>query len=546
MGDRIPPPPQGPPPLPGPPGGFDGPPSGPPRPNGPGGGAIGFNDGKPGGGNQSQQVFATTYQGWTLRKADPEPGQRYDWTRVNITEFPVSTRDMALRAKQSRKKHSVLEVYDALKADSQRSHIDRLIEERNGQEQNVWAEWKLANIEVIRKTIPGIFGSSKVIETTQLRVILKKVPRDTPKKKQQKPPKANNFAGEVVDLYEPPLPAAPAGKKDGGGGGAGPMGPMGGGVDRRPPPPPGGFPPPGGGIQVMGSDFDHRDELNGRGRRRHSPGPRSSAEKLNKKVLKYLERMGIADSENDSDDFDEVDGRRGRKSKYKLPPPPMGRHSRRRSKSPFVNNRRNSASSFEMIDYAESSSSGQYTDATPPLSADSRHIRRYLDRSRSRSRGRFRLHGKPPGYPLPGEPVVVNNYYGDTAKDPLYLRRHSDGDRSFVPRHPAALPAAPDVPLYGYNGVAARPQSYMDPISRRATYAGDDVKRELDAFQKGRDEERRANLEARVQELKRQEEASLRRIDDLRRVEDGVRWRRDSEREVSPRERVYSGGFSRR
>lgn len=554
----IPPPPQGPPPPPGTAGVFEQGPGlpGPPGPPGPlrqnniggGGGAGNIHDARQGGGKESQQVFPPTFQGWTLRKAEPEPGQPYDWTRVNITEFPVSTRDMAARAKQSRRKHSVLEVYDALRTDSQRSQIDRLIEDQNRQEQNVWAEWKLANIEVIRRAIPGVFGSTKVIETTQLRVILKKVPRETPKKAQKKLPKSNSFAGDVVDLFEPPPPAPVAGKKEGGGVlGAAAGGLAGGGVERLPPPPHG-FPPPG--VHVMGNDFDRRDESRGRRGRRQSPGPRTSAEKLNK-VLNYLERLGIPDSENDSDDIiDEVDGGRGRRRiKYRIPPPPIGRNSRRRPKSPFVNNRRDSGSSIDMIDYAESSSSGQYTDATPPLSAaNGRYTRRYLDRSRSRSPGRFRVHGKPPAYPLPGEPTINYNFFGDAAKDPLYVRRHSDGERPFVSRYPtAALPAAPDAPLYGYNGVAARAQNYMDATSRRGTYPVDDMRRELDAFQKGREEERRANLEARVQELRRQEEASMRRIDDLKRVEDGVRWgRRDSERDISPRDRTYSGGYTRR
>lgn len=507
-------------------------------------------------GANGQQMFVTEYRGWTLRRAEPEPGQRYDWTRINKFEFPVSIKDMAIRAKQSRNKRPVLDVYDSLRLDSQRAHIDRLIEDQNRLETNLFTEWKLANIEAIVRKIPGLLGSKdRIIETNQIRVILKKVARTTPRRPGAKPLGPHGFAGETIDLHEPPpipnIPNVPKMQAEGPMGGRGPMGPGPG-----PGPGPGSLPPPPRALGGRGSmeKMPPRGVLHGgkndRGRSRsRSAGPRTSSEKLNK-VIKYLDRLGIGDSDSESgDSIVEIDDRRARRkpSKFKIRPPPLGSNRRPRSRSPYK--RRDSSSSFEIIDNVSSASSGSYTDATPPLSTGSgRYARRYFERSRSRSRGRFRNHRKPPSYPLPlPEPVVNYNFFGDS-KLPRYVRRHSDDDQPYGLRSPSnALPLAPEAPGYGYPRLASRAQSYMDDTSRRATYTGtgDGMRPVLDAYQKGREEERRASLEARVQELRRQEAASMRRIDSLRRVEDGTRYRRPSERSLSPREREYST-FSRR
>jgi len=428
---------------------------------------------------------------------------------------------MSQRARSSSNKRSVTALYDGLKSNNQRAQIDRLIEEQNRQETNLWAQWELASIEVHVRKVPGLFGKDKFIETTQIRVILKRLPRTTPKVQERKPPvKSNNYAGITVDLFDPPAPApsggnASKGQGDKGGGDkmqqGGPGGPMGPGGPLPPPnfvpmehrPDPRMMPPP-----------PRRGSFRG-----PSPGPRGSGSKL-ERVINYLDRMAIRENEPEFDYIeDEEDWERSgrRRQKYDLRQRPVRKHSRHRSRS---RGRRGSNSSFDMLEEFDTSSSGSssFTDATPPL------LNKYGPRPRSGSRGRLE-HRKPPALPL-YEPKISYNFFGDASKDSPQFRRRSDvGPYGGTYARPV-LPLAPEVPLYGgaYN-------QFLEAPTRRSTFADEEsLRREAEAFQRGREQEHKRNLEEKMFELKKkQQEERLRRIEDQRR-DDEIRRREDEMR----------------
>ena len=125
-----------------------------------------------------QQVFESAYQGFILRKAVPEPGQKFSWDRIQRTEYQLQSSDLNVKAKDARWKKPAAAKYDGLRTDTQRMHIDDLIAEQNSKEPNQFTEWKLADIEVQHRDI-RIGLLQKATETSQIRVILKKVPRTT-------------------------------------------------------------------------------------------------------------------------------------------------------------------------------------------------------------------------------------------------------------------------------------------------------------------------------------------------------------------------------
>ena len=495
-------------------------------------------------------MLLPAYKGWTLRKA-PDSNS---WTRVRKTEFSVSEKDLAVKAKLNRGL-TAEDVYDALPLNSQRDQIDRLVDEEN--ETSPWVDWKLARISTLRRTN----GFGRVLETTQIRVILKKVLRSSPKPPVQQQLRDTNFPGEVVDLFEPPapqivplqnLPPPPLGQPSGREHGV-PSGIMDV-TGMMPNPQKRGGKRPGKRMENFGGNFggnmgdNFNDDMNGMGRSR-SPSLKSkkSLEKIEKDVKtikRNIEKMNISSSDSyESDDsfVDVRDGRRGRKQhRHKIPPPPIGKYAYRRSKSPHPN-RRHSSLSSEAVDW--SSSSSRYTDATSIGSA--RYLNRYIDRSRSRSRSRgiIRDHRKPPSYPLldaQDKQTVINIMTTDRPQGQQYRRRYSDVGPSHAP---LALPLAPEVGEF--DDQALWPPHYMDtgnrrsiyPIGmRRASYQSDGMRRasyQSDGMMRGVNpyRQRRFDLERSVVDLSIEESDARRRADDAhKRADDAQRRAEDLER----------------
>lgn len=119
-------------------------------------------------------------------------------------------------------------------------------------------------------------------------------------------------------------------------------------------------------------------------------------------------------------------------------------------------------------------------------------------------------------------------------EDSPYRQRYATSEQLYVPQFfPVPLPPALEARGFGYNRVSSRLQSFGDTRSRTSAYYGDYARRDLDNFQEGRKQERRTSLENRIAELRRQEEATLRRLEVLKRVEDQVHRQLSSERPSS-------------
>ena len=369
-----------------------------------------------------------------------------------------------VRAKLGRRTRSVDDMYDALPLDSQRDQIDRLVSQANEHEPNPWAEWTVARIGFTRRTD----GFCNVIETTQIRVILKRIPRGFPKPYVEQPPSNTSFAGEIVDLFDPPVISAFPPPNN-----------------RPPSPPPPPVPPP-------------------------LPQPPPGQKKSETKQAK----PPSVESDDYDDSPDEArrhkPGRRQSRGRHKSPPPTIVKYVHHRSKS--RPDRRYSASSFEVDEWSSSSASGcsHHTEVRVPSSVGGeRYVQRYIHRSRSRQRDSSRGPRKPPRYPMldarDNRPVVQVNMGANRLQDLQHVPQQFDGDQSGVP---LVMPPAPQVPRI-YDRF---PQNHMDPRDRR---------REAEAFQLLiREELRKADLERAVTDLSKQEDDRKKAIADLKKQED--------------------------
>jgi hypothetical protein len=133
------------------------------------------------------------------RKASPEPGSKPNWGRVKVQPSSVSASEFAPDRKGSKTQVSPQRAYDELRV-NQREAIDRVIEDTRRNELNPFAEWKLAFVKANKSVLPGTFGPYKAWETTDIRLILKRAPRQTP----LGPISPLNKYGRIIDTSEPP------------------------------------------------------------------------------------------------------------------------------------------------------------------------------------------------------------------------------------------------------------------------------------------------------------------------------------------------------
>ncbi|KAF1990011.1 hypothetical protein K402DRAFT_245137 [Aulographum hederae CBS 113979] len=145
--------------------------------------------------------FKTEYEGWAFEKL---PATEKDiimkWEKVTRRRMQGDSDDFAdqvsrHRADRKYRTGNVTDDYEKL-SDNQRSHIDRLIDDKMVIEANPFAQWNLASIRT--DTRSRMYKSKKVKETVKIRVILKKEPR-----KHTHGKKETLYKRDIVDVHEP-------------------------------------------------------------------------------------------------------------------------------------------------------------------------------------------------------------------------------------------------------------------------------------------------------------------------------------------------------
>lgn len=125
------------------------------------------------------KTFPTTYQGYTFRKVpqdDLPPGEKVGWKNAHRTEMPVSSDELEkrLRERRLKTKRSVSDEFMALTSENQKAQVNRLVEEKKMEEENPYAEWKLASVETKINQV-----GRKTIETITINVILQRQPKES-------------------------------------------------------------------------------------------------------------------------------------------------------------------------------------------------------------------------------------------------------------------------------------------------------------------------------------------------------------------------------
>jgi hypothetical protein len=131
--------------------------------------------------NQYVDVNEPVYEVYVLRRTKAFPDAQPSWRNPpNISMQRVSTSDMAELKKLHRNQYNgkrapVLRQYDELKHDVMRDAVDQAVEGRNAKEENkkIW-QWDLAMIDVKLKPVGNSMFPSR-FETTQIRLVLKRV-----------------------------------------------------------------------------------------------------------------------------------------------------------------------------------------------------------------------------------------------------------------------------------------------------------------------------------------------------------------------------------
>jgi hypothetical protein len=131
--------------------------------------------------NQYFDVNEPVYEVYVLRRTKAFPDGPPSWRNPpNISMQRVSNSDMAELKKLNRNQYNgkrapVLKQYDELKHDLMRDAVDQVVEERNVKEENrqIW-QWDMALLDVKIKPVGNSMFPSK-FETTQIRLVLKRV-----------------------------------------------------------------------------------------------------------------------------------------------------------------------------------------------------------------------------------------------------------------------------------------------------------------------------------------------------------------------------------
>ncbi|KAK5201321.1 hypothetical protein LTR16_003083, partial [Cryomyces antarcticus] len=129
----------------------------------------------------------------------PVDGEDPTWARATRNPMPSSTEDLLKRfkARKEKSRKDVMEDFRALTSDSQRLHVERLIEEQMWDERNPNVEWVFASVEAQTRYNPK-YRARK--ETTALHVILKRrLKPSVAAAAGAKPP----VTGEIVDIRTP-------------------------------------------------------------------------------------------------------------------------------------------------------------------------------------------------------------------------------------------------------------------------------------------------------------------------------------------------------
>jgi hypothetical protein len=117
---------------------------------------------------------------------------------VKVQPVPVSINDIAQDLEGSKTQVSSLRAYDALSV-IQREAIDLVLEDMRRNEVSPFAAWHIAFLKVNKSVIPGTFGPYKAWQTTEIRLIMRRAPRQTP----LGPISPSNRYGRTIHTLEP-------------------------------------------------------------------------------------------------------------------------------------------------------------------------------------------------------------------------------------------------------------------------------------------------------------------------------------------------------
>lgn len=140
------------------------------------------------------------YEGWTFYKAEPEtPDQKRTWRRANRMQMDLTQKELSKKVQKKSKRTPVSRQYSAL-SKLLRAHVDRLIDDRNREQNDHRVEWRCAYVEGDQKLIMAKNSRHASCETVSMVVIIKRKVRDGIAVSPINSPHRKPSYGEMVDL----------------------------------------------------------------------------------------------------------------------------------------------------------------------------------------------------------------------------------------------------------------------------------------------------------------------------------------------------------
>jgi len=140
-----------------------------------------------------QAPNTTVYEGYRFYKADPLPGQKATWTRVERTIMHLGQSEFYKMVQKRANKISAAQQYQNL-ADTRRAHVNQLIHEQRRSDPQV--EWSCAYAKERNRSSQGRNAHRDNYETVSMDIILLKRPMKTK-------PYPRTPMGDLVDLGIP-------------------------------------------------------------------------------------------------------------------------------------------------------------------------------------------------------------------------------------------------------------------------------------------------------------------------------------------------------
>lgn len=151
-------------------------------------------------------ISSPFYEGWTFTKADPEfPGQQRTWRRANRSQMGLSQSQLSKLVQKKAKKSSVSKQYASLPKFLQ-AQIDRLIDDRNREDDDLRFEWCCAYAQGNDRLVLNKNARSPIPETVSAHVVIKKRLRDDVSVNSNSSSCEESSTSEIVDLGSPVKP----------------------------------------------------------------------------------------------------------------------------------------------------------------------------------------------------------------------------------------------------------------------------------------------------------------------------------------------------